>query len=125
LRYPNSTNLHTHGLHVTPGLVAPGVYGDFVMDDPRLGVQPGQVRQHEYRIGLDHPPGAYWYHPHLHGSTAIQIGSGMAGAKGRSIKCRRLPQRRARVRVPGADLRQHGRLESCGRRVDHQQRARS
>jgi FtsP/CotA-like multicopper oxidase with cupredoxin domain len=50
------------------------------MDDPRLGIQPGQVRQHEYRIRLDHPPGAYWYHPHLHGSTAIQVGSGMAGA---------------------------------------------
>src|SRR5437899_3227490 len=80
LRYPDSTNLHTHGLHVTPGLVAPGVYGDFVMDDPRLGIQPGQSRQHEYRIGLDHPPGAYWYHPHLHGATAIQVGSGMAGA---------------------------------------------
>ena len=80
LRYPNSTNLHTHGLHVTPGLVAPGVYGDYVVDDPKLGIQPGQVRQHEYRIGLDHPPGAYWYHPHLHGSTAIQVGSGMAGA---------------------------------------------
>ena len=41
LRYPNSTNLHTHGLHVTPGLVAPGVYGDFVMDDPRLGSPAG------------------------------------------------------------------------------------
>jgi FtsP/CotA-like multicopper oxidase with cupredoxin domain len=80
LRYPNSTNLHTHGLHVTPGLVAPGVYGDYVMDDPSLGVQPGQTRQHEYRIGLDHPPGAYWYHPHLHGSAALQVGSGMAGA---------------------------------------------
>ncbi len=80
LRYPNSTNLHTHGLHVTPGLVAPGVYGDYVMDDPRLGIQPGLVRQHEYRIGADHPPGAYWYHPHLHGSTALQVGSGMAGA---------------------------------------------
>ena len=80
LRYPNSTNLHTHGLHVTPGLVAPGVYGDFVMDDPSLGVQPGQTRQHEYRIGLDHPLGAYWYQPHLHGSAAMQVGSGMAGA---------------------------------------------
>jgi FtsP/CotA-like multicopper oxidase with cupredoxin domain len=56
------------------------VYGDFVVDDPKLGIQPGQIRQHEYRIGLDHPPGAYWYHPHLHGSTAIQVGSGMAGA---------------------------------------------
>jgi FtsP/CotA-like multicopper oxidase with cupredoxin domain len=80
LRYPNSTNLHMHGLHVTPGIVSPGVYGDFVMDDPQLGVQPGESRQHEYAIRPDHPPGAYWYHPHLHGSTAIQIGSGMAGA---------------------------------------------
>jgi len=80
LRYPNSTNLHTHGLHVTPGLVSPGVYGDYVMDDPQLGIQPGETRQHEYRIGSDHPPGACWYHPHLHGSSAIQVGSGMAGA---------------------------------------------
>lgn len=80
LRYPNSTNLHTHGLHVTPGLVSAGVYGDFVMDDPALGVAPGQSRQHEFRIGADHPPGACWYHPHLHGATAIQVGSGMAGA---------------------------------------------
>ena len=80
LRYPNSTNLHTHGLHVSPGIIAPGVYGDYVIDDPRLGVMPGQTRQHEYRIGLDHPPGAYWYHPHLHGATAMQVGSGMAGA---------------------------------------------
>lgn len=80
LRYPNSTNLHTHGLHVSPGLVAPGVYGDYVMDNPELGIAPGQTRQHEYRIGADHPPGAFWYHPHLHGSSAIQVGSGMAGA---------------------------------------------
>jgi FtsP/CotA-like multicopper oxidase with cupredoxin domain len=80
LRYPNSTNLHTHGLHVSPGQVAPGVYGDFVVDDPRLGIVPGQSRQHEYRIRRDHPAGAYWYHPHLHGATSIQVGSGMAGA---------------------------------------------
>ncbi len=80
LRYPNSTNLHTHGLHVSPGLVAPGVYGDYVMDDPQLGIQPGQTRRHEYRIRPDHPPGAYWYHPHLHGATSLQVGSGMAGA---------------------------------------------
>jgi FtsP/CotA-like multicopper oxidase with cupredoxin domain len=80
LRYPNSTNLHTHGLHVAPGEVAPGVYGDYVMDDPELGIAPGQTRQHEYRIDAGHPAGAYWYHPHLHGSTAIQVGSGMAGA---------------------------------------------
>ena len=80
LRYHNSTNLHTHGLHVSPGLVAPGVYGDYVMDDPQLGVQPGESRQHEYRIRFDHAPGTYWYHPHLHGSSAMQVASGMAGA---------------------------------------------
>jgi FtsP/CotA-like multicopper oxidase with cupredoxin domain len=82
LRYPNSTNLHMHGLHVTPGLVStvPKVYGDYVVDDPEQGVHPGASRQHQYAIGADHPPGAYWYHPHLHGSSAMQVGSGMAGA---------------------------------------------
>lgn len=80
LRYHNSMNLHMHGMHVTPGLVSPGVYGDYVLDDPQLGVQPGETRQHEYAIRADHPPGAYWYHPHLHGSSAMQVASGMAGA---------------------------------------------
>lgn len=80
LRYPNSTNLHTHGLHVDPGVIRPGVYGDYVVDDPESAVQPGQKRQHEYQIGAGHPPGAYFYHPHLHGATAIQMASGMAGA---------------------------------------------
>jgi FtsP/CotA-like multicopper oxidase with cupredoxin domain len=50
LRYHNSTNLHTHGLHVDPGIIAPGLYGDYVMDDPQLGIQPGETRQYEYRI---------------------------------------------------------------------------
>ena len=80
LRFMNSANLHTHGLHVAPGLVAPGVYGDYVVDTSESAVQPGQVRQHEYKIGADHPAGTCWYHPHLHGSTAVQVASGMAGA---------------------------------------------
>jgi FtsP/CotA-like multicopper oxidase with cupredoxin domain len=79
LRYPNSTNLHTHGFHVSPGLIRPGVFGDFVVDDPAFGVKPGETRQHEFKIERDHPAGAYFYHPHLHGSTAIQMASGMAG----------------------------------------------
>ena len=86
LSYPNSTNLHTHGLHVYPDIIRqptatdPGLYGDFVVDDPNAGIQPGETRQYEYRIRDDHPAGAYWYHPHLHGSSAMQVGSGMAGA---------------------------------------------
>ncbi len=95
LQYPNSTNLHTHGLHVYPDVypqpfVPPGqnpdtstppkIYGDFVVDDPEQGIKPGESRQYEYRIRDDHPAGTYWYHPHLHGSSAMQVGSGMAGA---------------------------------------------
>jgi FtsP/CotA-like multicopper oxidase with cupredoxin domain len=86
LKYPNSTNLHTHGLHVYPDIIReptptdPGLYGDFVMDDPNMGIQPGETRQYEYRLRTDHPAGMFWYHPHLHGSSAMQVGSGMAGA---------------------------------------------
>ena len=86
LSYPNSTNLHTHGLHVYPDVLReptptePGLYGDFVLDDPNAGIQPGQTRQYEYRLRQDHPDGMFWYHPHLHGSSAMQVGSGMAGA---------------------------------------------
>jgi FtsP/CotA-like multicopper oxidase with cupredoxin domain len=86
LQYPNSTNLHTHGLHVYPDIIRepmpadPGLYGDFVLDDPDMGIQPGQTRQYEYRLREDHPAGMFWYHPHLHGSSAMQVGSGMAGA---------------------------------------------
>ncbi|MET1114200.1 MAG: multicopper oxidase domain-containing protein [Comamonas sp.] len=80
LRYMNSANLHTHGLHVSPGMLGPDLYGDYVIDDSASAVQPGQSRQHEYKILSNHPVGTSWYHPHLHGSTAIQVGSGMAGA---------------------------------------------
>ncbi len=95
LSYPNSTNLHTHGLHVYPDIypqpatppytnpdtsIPPKLYGDFVVDDPDQGIQPGETRQYEYFIRDDHPPGTYWYHPHLHGSSAMHVASGMAGA---------------------------------------------
>ena len=58
----------------------PLLYGDFVVDDPEQGIKPGEERQYEYFIREDHPAGTYWYHPHLHGSSAMQVGSGMAGA---------------------------------------------
>ena len=31
------------------------------------------------RSDQPHPPGTHWYHPHAHGATAMQVGSGMAG----------------------------------------------
>jgi FtsP/CotA-like multicopper oxidase with cupredoxin domain len=36
--------------------------------------------QYEYNIPPDHPAGTFWYHTHRHGSTALQVSSGMAGA---------------------------------------------
>ncbi len=65
------TNLHFHGLHLAPN---PGP------DDSFLKVPAGE--QHEYRFTLPaaHAEGTFWYHPHVHGSTAEQVGGGLAGA---------------------------------------------
>lgn len=80
LNFQNSTNLHFHGLHVDPREIRPGVFGDYVVDTPDGGVMPGQSRQHELAIPSNHTTGIYWYHPHLHGSSNVQVSSGMFGA---------------------------------------------
>ncbi|WP_342151520.1 multicopper oxidase family protein [Methylorubrum sp. SB2] len=67
----NVTNLHSHGLWVSPT-------GN--SDNVLLEIQPGNVFQYEYNIPADHPAGTFWYHPHRHGSTALQVASGIAGA---------------------------------------------
>lgn len=67
----NSTNLHTHGLWISPT-------GN--SDNVLLTIRPNVSFTYEYNIPQDHPAGTFWYHPHLHGSTALQVSSGMAGA---------------------------------------------
>lgn len=67
----NITNLHTHGLHVSPA-------GN--SDNVMLTIKPGQKFDYEIKVPRDHPPGTFWYHAHVHGSTAIQVSSGMHGA---------------------------------------------
>ncbi len=67
----NGTNLHTHGLWVNPA-----GNGDNVL----LSINPGVSFQYEYNVPSDHPAGTFWYHTHRHGSTALQVASGMAGA---------------------------------------------
>ena len=66
----NSTNLHTHGLHISPSSPA---------DDVFMHVDPGQTATYEYVIPADHAGGVFWYHPHSHGSSAIQTVGGAAG----------------------------------------------
>lgn len=67
----NSTNVHMHGLHVSPAGSADNVLREMA---------PGQRYEIEVAIPDDHPRGTYWYHPHRHGSADVQISSGMAGA---------------------------------------------
>ncbi|GLS22426.1 L-ascorbate oxidase [Labrys miyagiensis] len=67
----NGTNLHTHGLWVSPS-------GN--SDNVLLTINPQTQFTYEYNIPSDHPSGTFWYHTHRHGSTALQVSSGMAGA---------------------------------------------
>jgi L-ascorbate oxidase len=77
----NITNLHSHGLWVSPT-------GN--SDNVLLSLHPGVDFEYEYNVPEDHPAGTFWYHPHKHGSTAMQVGSGMAGVL--VVKGERLPR---------------------------------
>jgi FtsP/CotA-like multicopper oxidase with cupredoxin domain len=81
---PNTTNLHVHGLHVSPAInedATPPEYGDYVVDPNYGGVLPnGESRQYVHRIPNNHPAGPFYYHPQYHGSSALQVGSLMSGA---------------------------------------------
>ncbi|NQY28860.1 MAG: multicopper oxidase domain-containing protein [Flavobacteriaceae bacterium] len=63
----NTTNFHTHGFHVSP-----------FQDDIFRKVEPGFSSYYTYDL-INHTPGTMWYHPHVHGSTALQVASGMSG----------------------------------------------
>jgi len=66
----NSTNLHTHGLHVSPA-----GNGDNVL----LDIVPHTDFPYEINLPSDHPAGTFWYHSHRHGATATQVASGATG----------------------------------------------
>jgi FtsP/CotA-like multicopper oxidase with cupredoxin domain len=67
----NVTNLHSHGLWVSPS-------GN--SDNVLLSIDLNVSFEYEYNVPVDHPTGTFWYHPHVHGTTAMQVGSGMTGA---------------------------------------------
>jgi L-ascorbate oxidase len=106
----NVTNLHAHGSHVRPDYARGGedcesvtrngikyacrecgadvcdgdnsddrcYHGDNVLNALHIGTGT------QYRWDIDedstHHTGLQWYHPHIHGTTAIQVASGAAGA---------------------------------------------
>ena len=67
----NTTNLHSHGLHVSPSGIS---------DNVMRIMEPGESYDIEIAIPSDHIPGTNWYHPHAHGSADVQIASGAVGA---------------------------------------------
>ena len=61
------TNLHTHGLHVSPTGNSDNVMQRFSRN---------QTFNYEYDLAL-HPGGNLnWYHPHAHGNAAEQVWAG-------------------------------------------------
>ena len=69
--YPNFTNIHLHGMHVSP-------LGD--SDNIFRTCAPKQSLVYHYKVPPDHPSGTFWYHPHFQGSSSLQLASGMMGA---------------------------------------------
>jgi FtsP/CotA-like multicopper oxidase with cupredoxin domain len=69
----NTSNLHFHGLNVPPVCHQDDVIYTLI--------QPSQAPFHyQIQIPANEPPGLYWYHPHPHGLTALQVNGGAAGA---------------------------------------------
>ena len=68
----NMTNLHFHGLHVSPEAPQDDVLS--------MTAMPGESLHYTVDIPADQPPGLYWYHTHPHGESYQQDLDGMSGA---------------------------------------------
>lgn len=71
-----STNLHMHGLHVSPG----GRHDNSFLDVPPSSGEKSYELFLDYQLPGDHVAGTFWYHAHRHGAVAYQLANGMAGA---------------------------------------------
>jgi len=67
---PNTSNLHTHGLHIS---------GESPGDDVTRSFEGQFGGDFVYDIPTDHMRGTYWYHAHHHGSTFLQVSGGAFG----------------------------------------------
>lgn len=68
---PQPTNIHYHGMDVSPKLPN----GDNVF----IRIRPDQSLRYDVPIPRDHPLGLHWYHAHVHTFVDDQIGSGVSG----------------------------------------------
>ncbi|MDJ0600645.1 MAG: multicopper oxidase family protein [Crocosphaera sp.] len=64
------TNLHYHGLHISPTGKEDNVF---------LKINPEESFTYEFKIPKTQKAGTFWYHPHVHGYVADQLSGGLAG----------------------------------------------
>jgi FtsP/CotA-like multicopper oxidase with cupredoxin domain len=70
-RLVEMTNVHFHGLHVSPVGISDNVY---------LHVDTDETQSYRVNIPIRHAAGLDWYHPHGHTTQLQQMFAGMAGA---------------------------------------------
>lgn len=68
-----ATNLHFHGLTI------PSVCHEDDVLKTSIGPYDAPF-EYRFRIPTDEPPGLYWYHPHIHGFSKLQVLGGASGA---------------------------------------------
>jgi FtsP/CotA-like multicopper oxidase with cupredoxin domain len=66
------TNLHFHGMQVSPNRPQDDVL--------TMMSHPGETLHYSVAVPAWEPPGLYWYHPHPHGESDKQMLDGMTGA---------------------------------------------
>jgi FtsP/CotA-like multicopper oxidase with cupredoxin domain len=69
---PNSTNLHFHGMNISPTC-----HQDEVL---HTVLEPNESFKYSVDVPKDEPPGMYWYHPHVHMQAEEQVLNGLTGA---------------------------------------------
>ena len=67
-----SVNMHFHGTNTSPRC-----HSDEVI---HTLVNSGETFQYTLHIPKDEPPGLYWYHPHVHGTSSVMVQGGATGA---------------------------------------------
>jgi suppressor of ftsI len=88
---PEVTNLHFHGLHVTPREHSP--YGDTVL----VHLPNGDFR-YRFKIPRNHDRGTFWYHAHVHQCTDDEVTRGLAGMLMIGDSRKDLPKRFRKIR---------------------------
>jgi suppressor of ftsI len=69
-RASRMTNLHFHGMHISPTGNA---------DNMTIMVPSNGSQLYSFQVPANHPAGLYWYHAHVHGLVTNQVSRGAAG----------------------------------------------